>query len=464
MSFDFGALPPEILSSWMYTGPGAGPLTQAAIAWGGLATELESAATSFATVISELTSMPWMGPAAVATATAAAPYIGWLHATAAQAEHAASQARSAANAFHAAFQSVVPPPVVAANRAQLASLIATNVMGQNGAAIAANELQYGQMWAQDSAAMYSYAANSAYASKLPEPVPAPDPVSPTAQAQQSLAVNQAVGSAAHTSPTSLSQMLTNAVQSLSTPGTAADTSTGGGIITTPGGIITTGSDLGFTPTTIASLLPGYIMLGSTGIFMASGIQGLATTAANSAMQAADRAAQEAAQQAAQEAAQAAEAAEGAWGGESAASGYMGGASSLGEMALSVPPSWGSAAAPLEMLGPFDLPMALPALETAGALEAGAVGGMGGLPMLMGGFPRAAAVGAAAGAGAVASKYGSRIKVLARPPAAGYPAEPGSTAATAHAVPAGHPAQRNAPPGYQAAIVYVPANGQAPATT
>ena len=55
----------------------------------------------------------------------------------------------------------VPPPVIAANRTQLASLIATNVLGQNTPAIAANEAQYGEMWAQDAAAMYGYAANSA---------------------------------------------------------------------------------------------------------------------------------------------------------------------------------------------------------------------------------------------------------------------------------------------------------------
>ena len=52
----------------------------------------------------------------------------------------------------------VPPPVIAANRTQLASLTATNIFGQNTPAIAANEAQYGEMWAQDAAAMYGYAA------------------------------------------------------------------------------------------------------------------------------------------------------------------------------------------------------------------------------------------------------------------------------------------------------------------
>jgi len=55
----------------------------------------------------------------------------------------------------------VPSPLVAANRAELAQLVSTNVLGQNTAAIAANEAQYGEMWAQDATAMYGYTGQSA---------------------------------------------------------------------------------------------------------------------------------------------------------------------------------------------------------------------------------------------------------------------------------------------------------------
>ncbi len=51
--------------------------------------------------------------------------------------------------------------MIAANRAQLASLVATNLFGQNTAAIAANEAQYSEMWAQDAMAMDTYFASSA---------------------------------------------------------------------------------------------------------------------------------------------------------------------------------------------------------------------------------------------------------------------------------------------------------------
>jgi PPE-repeat protein len=57
----------------------------------------------------------------------------------------------------------VPPPAIAANRALLMALIATNFLGQNTPAIMATEALYVEMWAQDAAAMYGYAAASAAA-------------------------------------------------------------------------------------------------------------------------------------------------------------------------------------------------------------------------------------------------------------------------------------------------------------
>jgi hypothetical protein len=103
----------------------------------------------------------------VTYATVATPYVGWLSETEAQADQAAQQARTAAAAFEAAFAGTVPPPLVAANRAQLLSLVATNVFGQDTPAIAAAEAQYGEMWAQDAAAMEGYAAASSTADPLP---------------------------------------------------------------------------------------------------------------------------------------------------------------------------------------------------------------------------------------------------------------------------------------------------------
>ena len=156
---DFGLLPPEINSGLMYAGPGSGPMLAAAEGWTALATELESTAAGYSSTIADLSGQAWLGPSSTSMATAAQPYVEWLAASAAAADQAAAQAYGAAAAYEAAFVMTVPPPVIAANRAQLMALIATNFLGQNTPAIAACEAQYMTMWTQDATAMYSYAAD-----------------------------------------------------------------------------------------------------------------------------------------------------------------------------------------------------------------------------------------------------------------------------------------------------------------
>ncbi|AZP80793.1 PPE family protein [Mycobacterium avium subsp. paratuberculosis] len=163
---DFATLPPEVISTQIHVGPGAVPLLAAAAAWDGLAAELHGTAASYASVISELVVESWQGSSSESMAAAAAPYVAWLSATAGLAEQTAAQARAAAAAYEAAVAATVPPAVVAANRSLLATLLQTNILGQNDAAIAATEDEYGQMWAQDVAAMFSYAAASESAGEL----------------------------------------------------------------------------------------------------------------------------------------------------------------------------------------------------------------------------------------------------------------------------------------------------------
>ncbi|MEB3032661.1 PPE family protein [[Mycobacterium] nativiensis] len=182
MSFDFGALPPEIVSAWMYSGAGSGPLMSAASAWSALATELESSAASAHSVISELSGEQWTGPAATTMTAAVAPYLAWLHTTSAAAQHASSQAMASAAAFEAAHAATVPPPVIVANRAQLAALVAWNLLGQNTPAILATEAHYLEMWAQDTLAMLGYSTASANAAALSPISPAPQPTNPAGSA------------------------------------------------------------------------------------------------------------------------------------------------------------------------------------------------------------------------------------------------------------------------------------------
>jgi PPE-repeat protein len=191
----------------------------AAAAWDALATELHAVGTGYESVISELTS-GWFGPASSAMVAAATPYPEWMHTTAVQAEQTAIQARAAAAAYEAAFAMTVPPPVVAANRSQLMALLATNFLGQNTAAIAATEAHYGEMWAQDAAAMYSYAGSSAAASRLTPFTSPPQTTNPAGSAGPAGAVGQAAatsaGSHAQTAISSLSAM-PQALQGLTSP-------------------------------------------------------------------------------------------------------------------------------------------------------------------------------------------------------------------------------------------------------
>ncbi|WP_409429320.1 PPE family protein [Mycobacterium sp. SMC-11] len=395
---DFGAFPPEINSARIYTGPGSGPMMAAAAAWDKMAAELSSAEAAYQGVINGLVSEGWMGPASNAMAAAAAPYAVWMGATAAQAEQAAMQAKAAAAAFDAAYAMTVAPPLVVANRSQLAALVATNFIGQNAAAIAATEAQYGQMWAQDAAAMYGYAASSAAATKV-TPFTSPHEVAdPSAQGAQQGAVSQAAGTAATSNAQSAaSQALTNtpqALQALSTPvqppvtggeggistgdlangvtnlmsssfspmGAAAISSFAADMAVVRGAAIAAGDPLG-----LGAIDPFTPMLGGLGAGLGNGMHGL--------------------------------------GGLGTASASMGHAASVG--ALSVPQSW--AAAVPATAAPGTSVAATGWTVAAHAPEAGAAG-MPGVPL--------AGAGQGRNYGFAAPRYGFKPTVMARPVVAG----------------------------------------------
>lgn len=194
-------IPPEINSGRMYTGLGSTSLMDSAAAWQALAAQLGSAGAAYGAVIEALTSTAWLGPSSMTMALSAAPYVVWMIATAEQCQGAAAAAAAAAAAFEAARAGVVPPPVIAENRAQLATLVATNFMGFNTPAIMANEAHYAQMWSQDTTVMYDWAGNASgiTGSLVPfiPPVPNSDPVGLAAQAA---AVGESSGQAAGQQP------------------------------------------------------------------------------------------------------------------------------------------------------------------------------------------------------------------------------------------------------------------------
>lgn len=230
-------LPPELISAQLYAGPGSGPLLTAATGWDGLAAQLRATATGCRAAIGQLTSQAWLGPSSAAMATAVAPYIAWLSTTAVLAEQSAAQARAAAGAFDVAFAATVPPAAIAANRSQLAALLATDALGLNTAAIAATEAQYDQMWAQDAAMMTGYAAATAAATRLTSFAPPPtastapplgrDTASVAARGAVAIGrLSPAVTSGSATSLASVWQNLFTSATALSRGGVIANSSMG----------------------------------------------------------------------------------------------------------------------------------------------------------------------------------------------------------------------------------------------
>jgi PPE-repeat protein len=410
---DFGALPPEINSARMYAGAGSSSLQAAASAWNGLAAELSSAASGYDTVISQLASDEWMGPASASMAGAAQPYVSWMSTTAAQAEQAATQARAAAAAYEQAFQSTVPPPLIAANRAETTAYTQANVFGQYTPTIAQLEAQYGEMWAQDAAAMYGYAGQSATAANVTSFAAPAATTNPAGQAAQATAVTQAAGTATGTSSQSLlSQLqsqLTSSLQSLTTP--AATTTTYPGL--TELWYLISGQTV--LPTSFNSLLSGYAPFSSV-YYNTEGLPYFSIGMANFGVQIAKStgmlggagpAASALGGDALKGAAAAGKGLGGLGGGlgggaPAGVSAGLGNAGAVGKLA--VPSSWIGGA-------PSEAPHAVPVSSISASPEQGGGGN------LLGGMPLAGAGTGRLGGGA-GPRYGFKPTIMPRPPSAG----------------------------------------------
>lgn len=192
---DFIGLPPEVTSALIHSGPGAAPLVEAGYAWQRLGYDLEESIRAYSPVLGSVAEA-WNGPASTAMIQAVGTYLTWLGNTAQQCLALGTSAQAAAGAFGSVLAAVVPPSVVAANRAQLARLLATNGLGKNVAAIAETEAQYERMWVGNAAAMYRYQAASAQALQLPVFTSPPSITTPDGPAAQAEAVQTASASAA----------------------------------------------------------------------------------------------------------------------------------------------------------------------------------------------------------------------------------------------------------------------------
>ncbi|MCV7088638.1 PPE family protein [Mycobacterium interjectum] len=404
MALDFGALPPEINSARLYAGVGSTPLVTAASAWNSLAAELTAAALDYENVVTQLASEEWLGPASASMAQAAQPYVEWVSTTAAQAEQAATQASAAAAAYEAAVAAIVPPPVIAANRAELAEAVQTNVIGQNTGIIAQLEAQYGEFWAQDAATMYSYAGNSASASTVTPFTAAPTVANPAASTTQAAAATTSVSSIQNQLNSAISQ-ITAQLTSLASPYYTPLQQEWWYFASGAGPLSPVWQMLFGSPTFPGTSLSAFMSAISpyAGVFYnTEGLPYFSIGMANSMTQTAKTlgAIGGAAAPAAAAIPKGLPGLSGLLGGGAPVAAHLGSATSLGK--LSVPASWS---------GPVTAPShatAIPVSNVREAPDAGAGNLLGGMPL----------AGTGTGGSNAGPRYGFKPVVMARPPAAG----------------------------------------------
>jgi PPE-repeat protein len=407
MAIDFGALPPEINSARLYSGAGSTPLVTAASAWNSLAAELNAAALGYESVVTQLTSEEWLGPASGSLAAAAQPYVDWVSTTAAQAEQAATQASAAAAAYESAFASIVPPPLIAANRAELAQAVSTNVLGQNTGIIAQLEAQYGEFWAQDAATMYSYAGNSASASNVTPFTTAPTVASPAASTTQAAAAATTSVSSIQNQINSAISQITAQLASLAAPFYTPFQQEWSFFASGTGPLAAVWQILFGSPSFPGQSLSAFMSAISpyAGVFYnTEGLPYFSIGMANSMTQTAKTVGAIGGAAPAAAAAAVPKSLPGLGGllggGAPPVAAHLGSATSIGK--LSVPASWS---------GPVTAPShatAIPVSNVREAPDAGAGNLLGGMPL----------AGAGTGGGGAGPRYGFKPVVMARPPAAG----------------------------------------------
>lgn len=171
-------IPPEFLSTSLYTGPGAGPLIAAAAVWHALSALYAAAALELMAMLAAMQAGMWQGPSLESFVAAYAVFIAWLMQASAASAVAAAQQETVATAYTTAVAAMPTPLELTANRVLFGDLVVTNFFGVNIVPLSVTEAKYIEMWIRAATVMafYELVADTA--------VPATEPTAPAPQILQ----------------------------------------------------------------------------------------------------------------------------------------------------------------------------------------------------------------------------------------------------------------------------------------